>query len=178
MDWLIMGSLKFLKSASGSSVSTLSFTGCFPTNFNTFVMTLDQLDISAGNAEMQMRFIDSSQAVISDTEYDYAYRNVKSFGTYTSINDTSVAQMQGLIWLDDFVYSAGALTVWIYNPTDSSEYTYITYASSSDVDSTSSTGYGTKGTAVHKSEELITGVHLLLSSGTMDSIKVNMYGVV
>ena len=175
MDWLIMGSLKFLKSASGSSVSTLSFTGCFPTNFNTFVMTLEDLDISAGNAQMQMRFIDSSQAVISDSEYDYAYRNLKSFGAYTDVKDVGTTEMQGLIWLDDFVYSAGDLTVWIYNPTDSSEYTYVTYASSSFI--ATSANYATKGIGVHKSEELITGVNLLLDSGTMDKIRVNMYGV-
>ena len=70
------GSLEFIKSASGTSVSTLSLTDCFSNNYSMYQLIINKLDVSA-TSYFRIRFIDSG-GVISTNNYNFGRLNMLS----------------------------------------------------------------------------------------------------
>ena len=170
------GNLEFIKSASGTSVSSLDVTDCFSAKYDVYQILLSDLDFDGtGNKAIGMRFLDSVGTVITASEYDSAvlflessiafsqsrYTNITSFGYglgYTSSNDTG---------------NIGC-TVTIYNPYNSSSYTFFNQQS---IGYTTS-AIGTKEIGVHKSAEQITGVNIYVNgAGNFSRLTVKVFGV-
>ncbi len=68
----------------------------------------------------------------------------------------------------------GGFLTTVYNPNDSSSYTF--YNGQSSIKASSGLA-GAKYNGVHKSAEQITGINILPSTGTWDNITINIYGV-
>tara|TARA_Y100000114_G_C11683364_1_gene289727 strand:+ start:110 stop:631 length:522 start_codon:yes stop_codon:yes gene_type:complete len=168
--------LQFIKSASGSDVASVSVTDCFSANYDVYMVSITKFDyISSSNAG-GMRFIDSGGSVISDSEYDHADLQLRMYASFQELRSTGGTSM--LVGID----SAGGqgenttgFTAFIYNPFDSSSFTFTNFQ---NTDFTSgSGGIGYKGIGVHKSAEQITGVNFFNRGTGNISATINVYGV-
>jgi hypothetical protein len=167
--------LEFIKSASGTSVSSLSVTDCFSDKYDVyqiFISKLNGLQASGGRV-VQMRFIDNLGSVISASEYDYATMNMRSYDVFEQFRATNAT---------DFLYTIryetadteGGVSMNIYNPNDSSSYTFANWQSAGTGTSDRLLGY--KSIGVHKSAEQITGVYFFPNADTFD-LTVKVFGV-
>jgi hypothetical protein len=169
------GSLEFIKSANTTSnVSSLSVTDCFSDKYDVYKVILEVNEVSAESA-LDTRLIDSGGSVISASEYDTAvlsmetsgfvqYRNVNSDKwQYTMYNEGSVG---------------GFFVAYIFNPNDSSSFTFITLQNATHYIASSTPALiGRKYIGVHKVAEQITGINIFTGSATITNAKINVYGV-
>ena len=165
--------LQFIKSASGSGVSSLSVTDCFNANYDVYMVSITKLDQSAQNY-IEARLIDSG-GVDSTSNYDFASlellagagfsekRNTGQTGWATSISYQNTGADDGV-----------GITMYIFNPNDSSSYTFVKSHSTAYY---SGGGIGYKMVGVHKVAEQITGINFFPRSGTLDNMTINVYGV-
>jgi len=169
------GNLEFIKSVSGTSVSSLSVTDCFSAKYDVYQVLIAKLD-STATAYGYLRFIDSGGSVISDLEYDYAQLDLTSYSTPFAQNRSTTAQNKGLLGFAGGTGTAdmGGFLITVYNPNDSSSYTF--YNGQSSIKASSGLA-GSKYIGVHKVAEQITGINILPASGSWDNITVNVYGV-
>ena len=165
--------LQFIKSASATNVSSIDVSDCFSDKYDVYKIVIHNVDgyQSSGNRLVDMRFIDTVPSVISGSEYDYAVLNLDASNAFSESRDTSatiIGRLYAYTNADDF----GAVTLYIFNPNDSSSYTFALYQSSGWL----GRNYSAKGIGVHKSAEQITGVQFKTNADNMD-IDLSVYGV-
>jgi hypothetical protein len=164
--------LEFIKSASGTSVSSLSVTDCFSDKYDIYFFKYANVGQTASTNHM-IRLIDSSGSVISASEYDWALLQVDTNATYnyTATNQSSNTSFSFPTRKD--IDSTGlGLSGYFYNPNDSSSYTF--YKSQSSFISTHFTFR--KMIGVHKVAEEITGFQIFPQSGNF-TLDVSVFGV-
>tara|TARA_R100000734_G_C3218270_1_gene30792 strand:- start:28 stop:537 length:510 start_codon:yes stop_codon:yes gene_type:complete len=164
--------LQFIKSASGTSVSSLSVTDCFSATYDVYKITISKLNSSAV-AYGFLRFIDSG-GVDSTSNYDSAGLDLVS---YTGFFESKLVNSdKGYIGYTAGTGTAdmGGFVIYVFNPDNSSSYTFYTAQSSIKA---SGGGFGGKYIGVHKVAEQISGINFLPASGTWDNITINVYGV-
>jgi hypothetical protein len=166
--------LQFIKSASGSSVSSLSVTDCFNDSYNVYEIYITSFEQS-GTADSRFSLLDSGGSEITDTSYDWAYLSMHSDSSFTEGKNTSQTHFRDFSY-DVTNYSDGiGVKIVMYNPYASSSYTFCTWNSS--FYDTGTGGRGKKGIGVLRSAETCTGIKFFGDSGTLDNIKVTVYGV-
>ena len=165
--------LQFIKSASGTSVSSLSVTDCFSDKYDVYKITFDIDSSTAASAlDFSLRLIDSGGSVISASEYDRANLNLIStsaFGEFKSTNTTSFFSHTQLI---NTANSAGGIS-YLFNPYNSSSYTFHKAQTFFD---NSGNLVGKKIIGVHKVAEQITGINYFLPSDSFTGT-INVFGV-
>ena len=166
--------LEFIKSASGTSVSSLSVTDCFSDKYDVYKITYD-LNNDSYNIIGNLRFLDSVGTLINQAEYDYSALNLAAATSFAERRATAQTEIQRLTTSYTNYDSAGFL--YVYNPYDSSSYTFATFENMALANTGSVTGYGVKGIGVHKSAEQISGINIFPSSGNWNSIEISVYGV-
>lgn len=176
------GSLEFIKSATGSDVASVSVTDCFTNKFDVYMVTITKYKYVGTSNAGGMRFIDSGGSVISDSEYDFAdlqMRNYASFqelkpSTFGSSTSTSILVGQDTGSGNALELTTGFKAV-IYNPFNSSRFTFTSFQDSSS--QSSSAGIVYKGIGVHTVAEQITGVNFFNRGTGNISATINVYGV-
>ena len=146
------GSLELINKTDFSSVSTVNVDNVFSDKYDVYYLTVALKESSAGNDQwIRMRLIDNSGSVITASEYAYAQLNLIS---NTSFNESrsggTTAILYGGIGYSDDTGNGGSL--YVYNPNDSSSYTFLQAQAGSTVGNNL---FGTKGISVHKSAERI-----------------------
>ncbi len=167
--------LEFIKSVSStSSVTNVSITDCFSADYDVYFLTCADLDLNgAGGEPINVRFINSGGSVISSAEYDYAQLQLRYANAFTEARGTASTSIQyGLGYSTDVNNGAMGASAYIYNPYDSSSYTFMNSQSSSQ-NPNGHNGY--KSIGVYKVAEQITG--FALTDITFDNVTVNVYGV-
>jgi len=164
--------LQFIKSDSGSSVSSLVVTDCFNATYDVYLITIKS--DSSADTEMRFRFLDSSNTVINSTNYDYASLNMFSNDTFTENKNTNQTFIDRIVSPRSATNGSGSVNVYAFNPFNSSSYQFLTYQGTAQ--STSAT-IGRKGIGVLKSAEQCNGFEIYPQSGTFDTIKASVYGV-
>jgi hypothetical protein len=168
------GNLEFIKSASGTSVSSLSVTDCFSANYDVYQIVIGVSELTTGNGWVKLRFLDSSGTEINQTEYDYASLVIRAYSAFLEEKATSVT------YIDKILHISTDLTgsnTWIniFNPYDSSSYTFT--QSQSNGNATTPYFIGNKAIGVHKVAEQLSGIILYPPAGNFASIDVSVYGV-
>jgi len=173
---MAVGNLEFIKSASGTSVSSLSVTDCFSADYDVYaVVSTSQEQTGTSTLFGYIRFINSG-GVISTANYDYASLRVASFEAFAEIRGTNATSIQNQFFLDTENYEeSGGIVAYVYNPYDSSSYTFL--SAQSTYFNNANGGMGSKGIGVYKVAEQVTGVNILVSSATLDDINLKVYGV-
>ena len=166
--------LEFIKSASGTSVSYLDVTDCFSDKYDVYKITYD-LNNDSYNIIGNLRFLDSGGSVISASEYDYSAYNLASATSFAERRATAQTEIQRLTTSYTDYDSAGFL--YVYNPYNSSSYTFVNFQNSASANTGAIDLYGVKGIGVHKSAEQISGINIFPSSGNWNSIEISVYGV-
>ena len=163
---MAVGNLEFIKSASGTSVSSLSVTDCFSADYDVYYCTLEfeRSGASANQANL-LSFLNTSDAD-STANYDVATLQLNFGAAFT---ERRVTGYSNILWITYDV--DGASGMYIYNPYSSSSYTFVTSQAIGN-------NYGWKTIATHKASETVAGLKWTFNgTGQYDNIKVNVYGV-
>jgi hypothetical protein len=172
--------LQFIKSVSGNSVSSLSVTDCFSADYDVYKIvghTAEYLPTVATDAiDLRIQFIDSGGSVISDSEYDTGRLTMKTETGFDNDKQTSTTYMYGLMLFGD--YDNAGMVNYVYNPNDSSSYTFMHGQGAGGYDTASNRFRGAKQIGVHKSAEQITGIHFISSNASYSfNVTISIYGV-
>ena len=172
---MAVGNLELIKSQSlTSSASTFSVTDCFNANYDVYMINIDSFDQATANTYLNMRLLDSGGSVISASEYDFAELQMTAYTAFQENRNTGQTVMFDRLNFNTNGVTGVGINIYIFNPYDSSSYTFGKFQSMGIV---SSGGIGFKGIGVHKSAEQITGLNFFLDTGNIDSATVNVYGV-
>jgi len=166
------GSLEFIKSASGTSVSSLSVTDCFSAKYDVYKIVISKIDVTASGSA-RFRFIDSGGSVISASEYDTANLRLRQNTSFEELRYTGATYIQYTFSMDSNSAYGGGEVMYVFNPNDSSSYTFAQYQSVSY----SPDYLGFKSIGVHKSAETISGLQFAFSGGSFDNLEIKVYGV-
>ena len=173
------GNLEFIKSASASIVTSLDITDCFSADYDVYYLSITKIDQSSNGTFVYHRLLDSSNVAISDSSYDQAILILSStasgsFNEWRTTNQSSGFGIAGYGMRDsEDGMGNGA---YIFNPYDSSSYTFFT-AQSSFILNAGTTMEGYKTTSVLKSAEQCNGIQLNAGVGDFTNIKATIYGV-
>ena len=167
------GNLEFIKSASGTSVSSLLVTDCFSADYDLYAFSIAKVD-SISSGYFNLRFLDSGGTVINASEYDYANLIMLSYGAFAENRATSGTGIERIMRRDGTLAENGGGYHYVFNPNDSSSYTF--YLGQAGGSYLSPNGLvGLKSIGVHKSAEQITGIQLY--GATFDTLEVSVYGL-
>ena len=167
---MAVGNLEFIKSASGTSVSSLSITNCFSAKYDVYKVVGTDFNPST-EINFELRYIDSGGSTISTSTYDRAFLNMLSYASFVesrTVNTTSIIANASKST------TGNGFNFEIYNPFSSSSYTFNTHQASTYV---LSGGRGYKGINVEKSTTSVTGLYFFVASGTFDINNISVYGV-
>jgi len=171
---MAVGNLEFIKSASGTNVRSIDVNDCFSADYDVYKIVIHNIKgyQASGDRLLDMRFIDTVPSVITGAEYDYAVLDLDSGAAFAEQRATNTTLI-GRLYIYNTSTALGAIVAYIFNPNDSSSYTFATYQSSGNY---AGRNYGMKGIGVHKQAEQITGVHFITNADNMD-INLSVYGV-
>lgn len=173
------GSLEFInQTAVTSGVTTVDVDNVFSDSYDVYYCQIVGLyhNVDVSNGVEGIRLIDSGGSVITASEYDNATLVLKADTTFQEVRNTSNSFMNMYLITDQLSDGASSSSFYIYNPNDSSSYTFMQYQSTGG---NSSSKWGGKGIAVHKSAETIRGLQLYESNAarTFGGGQINIYGV-
>ena len=159
-----------------SGVATVNITDVFSSDYDIYkiVSTANILD---ADKDIYMRYINSSGLIVTDSNYDTATLTMKGHSSYSETPSTKVnINYGGLFNLTSGNESGGAVE-YVFNPTDTSSYTFGINQSLGMYGSTG--GYVTKTIRVLKQTNSITGIHLYNgeSSDNFGGGTVKIYGL-
>jgi len=164
--------LQFIKSASGTQVSTLDVTDCFSDKYDVYKIIFNGTNTDTNGIYTAFRVIVGGTAQASN--YDNATLFLKSYATFTE-ERRQVGDFENVSYM-----STGAnggtfgSVIYIFNPYDSSSYTFAKYQSSGDI------GLGSNTIAVYKVANQVTGLQFkpenAFASAKFD-MDISVYGV-
>ena len=173
--------LQFIKSTTVSSgVTTVNVDNVFSADYDVYYCNIIGLyhNLNVENGVEGIRFIDSAGSVISAAEYDYAVLLMLASAAFTDTTRATGANHINMPIITDQLSDSGGgnLGFYVFNPYDSSSYTFTT---SQMAGKNTSDFYGHKGIGVHKVAETIRGFQLYESNAarTFGGGQINVYGV-
>lgn len=166
--------LESIKSESINGVNTYDFTNIFSDDYKVYLITLSGLDHNQSRQAINTRVIGSS-GVKTGMNYKYANHvlrhDIDYQDDYSSGNNGWIRTLA-----DGYGYGSGNF-MYIFNPFDSSQHTYMTNQFSSYYDTTGGV-YGAKSFGVYAVAESITGLNIYDNGSlTLYSGTISAYGV-
>ena len=162
------GNLEFIKSASGTSVSSLSVTDCFSADYDVYQITVRQ-DAAAGNS-VKTQLIDSGGSPIITSNYAYAQYQMRSNTAFFEL-DRSASTDSMRLFLQGT--NDSGTTMYIFNPFSSSSYTFGQAQQSVYYGGAGIPGLSRKGIGVSKDTTSCTGFYLQPVNGNFTDITIN-----
>ena len=171
--------LEFIKSASGTSVSSLDVTDCFSADYDVYYFALAVTNQSTGTNNIGARLLDSGGSEVSTTTYDMAILDLNSYTTFGETRLTAQTSFRNLTMSDnDNPQEDGNASFYVFNPYDSSSYTFSICQSAMILETGGTTNRfrGRKQIYVEKTAQSNTGLKFIPNTGNCD-IEVSVYGV-
>lgn len=167
--------LEFIKSLTpdGSS-SSLSITNVFSAKYTNYVVTYQTVTDSGSPKDTDLRLINSSDAIVTNSNYDYTYQYMSTGSGHTSQRNSGQDKWTGILGATDFPPEGNTGKIQVVNPFAAS-WTYITYQV---MQSHNGTNASHKGIGVLKEATSITGLNIFLSSTNFTAgSNIAVYGV-
>jgi len=158
-----------------SSVSSVNITDVFSADFNIYKITINGVSTAGTTGTfLAIRFINNSGSLITGNQYDWADLEMRSDTSFSDDKATGASFMRMNGVTDQSPESMGA-NVNIFNPYDSSSYTFINGQSSG----ITSNHRGGKNIGVHKVAETIRGFAVIETNGSrpFDEGVIRTYGL-
>jgi len=162
--------LQFIKSTSGSGVSSLSVTDCFNSNYDVYQVLVTKLQTST-SANIDVRFINAS-GVVTGATYNEAIQVLISNSGYSGITGEGVTSIGGINFGNGSSVGA-SINMTVFRPHDSSSFTFLNDQSNAWTGALQ----GYKGIGVEKTAQTITGINFFPSSGTLTEMEIAVYGI-
>jgi hypothetical protein len=175
-----MSNLRLINETTATSVSSVDITDVFSADFDIYKIEIEADDYNA-NSLLTLRLINSSGSVISSTDYANAIQYQRTDTTFSELRSTAdtvlFERVLGFFSYNSGSRQGGAGTVYIFNPSNTSSYTFALAQASSDLQ-TGRFG-GVKGIGVLKQTSSITGFQLTqdIYTATYGEIKAKVYGL-
>ena len=168
-----MSALRFIKRLDlSTSVTSLSLTDCFTTDFNSYkVMFRDVRTASTTAENLYIQYIDTGGAKITSGSYNSAVRYIQSTSGKTDFRSTNATSMIGGT-ADQEPESSGIL-INVFNPMKSTAFTNHTVHS---INSGSGQGIVFMGVGGIESSVQVSGICIYPASGSIDKGTILVYG--
>jgi hypothetical protein len=171
------GSLEFINSFEiTGSTSAFSCDNVFSADYDVYNIIASGISlVGTTQTNLSMRLIDNTGSVISGAnDYAYASLGMSSNTTFSEYRDGSGSLILNAFGKDDGIEGSSS-SIYVYNPNDSSSYTFVQWQASGD-NGTALEGY--KGIGVYTTAETIRGFQLLeTATRPFDEGKISVYGV-
>jgi len=167
--------LEFIKSQDVINGSlTLEITDCFNANYDVYKVIFSGMILSITNEHYpKFRFLDNTDTEISSANYDNAALLLLASSAFQEYRVTGDTEFERLFIMGATTTASGNCEMTVYNPFDSSSYTFINSMSADTY-----TLDGRKNIGVLKLAQSVTGFKLTNGSGyLMGSGTVSVYGV-
>ncbi len=168
-----MSNLRLINETTASSVASVSMTDVFSADFDIYYLSMTTNDLSTAT-DNNYRFINSSGSIISASSYDYASLFMPMYSGFTEGRATNGSSALGVSFGNNGTEGFG-LSMYIYNPFNSSSYSYAQVQSVFRYPAGGNQSY--KSISVLKSATSCTGINFFPSSGTYDNINLRVYGL-
>lgn len=165
-----MSALRLINDTTATTVSSLSITDVFSSDFKIYKIAIPSFKSSVAGA-IGWRFINSSGSIIA-SNYFKATRVKRSYNIFQAdnVNTTYFFQMGD----SDGTNNSTSNIVWLYNPYQNSEWTFISHQESG-MATLGQIGY--TGIGVLKETSSITGLNFYNNTGGNFDINVKIYGL-
>ena len=172
------GSLELIsKTVVSSNTTSVTISPIFSDKYSVYKILVTKTTSSSTNPYFfSLRFTDSSNSIISDSEYDYAQLYMKSdasFNENRAVNQDKLPEPFGETDADPESSNA---VMYVFNPFSNSSFTFIQVQSSFAVGGVSKGG---KYIGVYTDTEQINGINIFRSAGSeeMAEATISVYGV-
>lgn len=171
-----MSNLKFVGEYTADDSASMSFTGIFTSAYNVYKVVIDRIDFA--DADLFCRFVNSSDSVISSSNYDDQVSLLRSYTGGFAGNQTDGGtefgslgyHNEGTIGAD----SGGATVMYVFNPLASKN----TVAVWENAGTNSGGTPARKGGAILLTSDSITGLNFIgTSSATIRYLRFRVYGL-
>ena len=168
--------LEFIKSVTPDGTSSsLSVTNCFSANYDAYVVNYNISTDSSSPKNVNLRLINSSDAIISNSNYDYAFLLMTTGGSFGNYSNENQAQWTEILGYIDYPPEGAAGTLTVYNPFSSSSYSHM---SAETISGWNGSRAASRAIGTLTETTSCTGLNIYLSSTNMTSVsKVSVYGV-
>jgi len=121
-----------------SSQSSTNITDVFSSDFDIYKITLQDIStVGTTDVDINARFINSSGSVDTTSTYYYGVLQLKSYGAFTENRSTTNKRIDRITFSDQSPEAQGSV-IYVFNPFNSSSYTFLNWQSSLSRDD----GYG------------------------------------
>ena len=174
------GSLHLVKRFNLSQeASSINFENCFSDDYDIYQCVLNDCSQTGTGAHFQLRFINNSGSVQTGNTYDTATHQLLSDNTsFGETRQSGESYIRGVFGQDVRSVAFPSQSVfYVFNPTNTSTYTYLMAQSTFYNSGNNSQGYKT--IAVFKELDNVTGMHLFnnISGVSFDELDLAVYGV-
>jgi len=171
-----MSALRLINETSATSVASVSVTDVFTSDFDIYQISVSDVGQDSGNGWCYMRLINSSGSTIA-TNYAWANLALLSYSAFVENKSASAGQLDNIIHLDSTIDIGGGADMWVFNPYNSSSYTFMLNQSSGTGYSAGALNINAKMIGVHKSTETISGFRIYPDENNFTDITVRTYGL-
>jgi len=156
-----MSNLRLLNETTiSSSVSSVNITDVFSTDFDIYKIVVSGISlVGTSQSDLNMRLINSSGSVLSNSSYDYGHQIMRTDASFTEQGATNQTLFLRTFAesTDQAPDSTGAV-VYVFNPNSSSSFTFILYQ---NMDAGAGLKIGMKGIGVYTRTDTISGFQLI-----------------
>jgi hypothetical protein len=168
-----MSNLRLLSETTASSVSSIDLTDIFSADYDIYKINV-LMDGSTTNKDIRLRYIASGGGVVSDSNYVTAGYFM---GTYTGFLELKYTGQSSHL-VTGYNYDGGTgINYTIFNPFNSSSYTFMLSESSGAYNSSGIKLVGTRTCALHEVTQSMTGIQIVPSTSTLENITVRAFGL-
>ena len=170
-----MSNLRLLNETTASSVTSMSVTDVFSSDFDIYKITFDTTGTNTGS-DIEMRLISSSGSPVVAAEYDSAFLQMKSNTSFSEVGRTDIDTIENL-GVSSGVSSGAGTVIYVFNPFSSSLHTFLLIQNSS-WRSADNTLRGHKGISVLTQTSSITGFQVFCESISLSlGYTIKTYGL-
>ena len=173
-----MSALRFIKKVivdDSSGVSKVEIPNIFSADYSLYKITFSNTQSGIAATGVNIRYLDSSGGVLSDSNYDFArqanFSNTSSSESDAE-NETKLQQHGPILYTVEA--QGGGSVMYVSDPFNASNYTF-SWSENSFRDSANHANY--KANGVYTVNRIVTGMELTLgnSSATFRKININVY---
>tara|TARA_R100000664_G_C2667052_1_gene80719 strand:- start:28 stop:543 length:516 start_codon:yes stop_codon:yes gene_type:complete len=167
------GSLVLIQETTVSSATaSVTLTGIDST-FDVYTVYFSNVECTNDNEEFFFR-VTTGGTPDSDSQYDYAMKELKSYGDFSDSGSTNGTQ-QYITYLGTPTQEQANGILYLFNFANSSEYSFYTIENL-NLNSISKLS-GAQGSGVHTVEEANDGISFFMDNGNIDSGTFSLYGL-
>ena len=127
-----MSNLRLINETTVSaSTSSVDVTDVFSADYDIYKITTNNFStVGTTQTALDLRFLNTSGSVITNSKYDYAYLNMKADTTFAEVRATNSSFIDNFFGVPDQSPEGASSVTYVFNPFSDSSYTFVINQSS------------------------------------------------